>query len=59
MFPIFAYKIGVVDFDFFKVQEASVPVSGSFQLLFSGTNTSAIQYGATAQEVLSLCLPNC
>ena len=43
---------GVVDFNFSKVQEASVPLSGTFQLQLSGANTSLVSYGSTTQEVL-------
>lgn len=42
---------GIVDFSFSKLQEASVPINGTFQLLLNGGRTLPIQYGATSQEV--------
>ena len=42
---------GIMDFSFSKVQEASVPINGAFQLLLNGVRTLPIPYGASSQEV--------
>lgn len=42
---------GVVEFNFSKVQEASIPISGTFQLLLGDSSTTSLVYGATALEV--------
>lgn len=45
------FRAGIVDFSFSKLQEASVPINGTFELLLNGDRTPPIQYGATSQQV--------
>jgi len=50
MICVLSYHAGLLEFNVFKNQSASVPLGGSYTLSYGGANTTAIPHDAEEEE---------